>query len=137
MVSANKSTMPLSQGCAAAAGIPLEYFETRDHINHLISLGMPRVTPHTVPPKERVATLPVPPQQDHTELMLTISSGGSPQKSYFSTTESHLLTCGTLTPKTARKRPEIDSFDMEGAFAALVKRLESRVDEEDNKDMAS
>ncbi|KAH9598144.1 hypothetical protein LSM04_004766 [Trypanosoma melophagium] len=110
-------------------GVPVAYYETCKHIEQLAALGMPQVTPYTPAPKPHITTMPVPPKVCDSANISSVASP-VPSDGSFSTAAAS----GTLTPRlTGRRKQEMDKFDLEGAYAALIKRLGQRVEEEEEE----
>ncbi|KAH8606984.1 hypothetical protein ERJ75_001474100 [Trypanosoma vivax] len=118
------------KGPSAVLALPPAYRQTCDRIECLIAAGMPQITPFTVPPKSRVMTLPQPPHAEAGSAMSPCSFS-SPERSLISTLDSRSLMSRTATPRRARANVEIKNFDMETAYAALLRRLNEKLDDEE------
>ncbi|KAH8618860.1 hypothetical protein ERJ75_000233600 [Trypanosoma vivax] len=115
---------------SAVCALPPAYRQTCDRIECLIAAGMPQITPFTVPPKFRVMTLSQPPHAEAGSAMSPCSFF-SPERSLISTLDSRSLMSRTATPRRARAKVEIKNFDMETAYAALLSRLNEKLDDEE------
>ncbi|PWU92170.1 hypothetical protein C4B63_39g347 [Trypanosoma cruzi] len=110
-------------------GVPVTYYETCRRIEYLASLGMPQVTPYTEPAKPLVATLPEP-----RELLLGEGTPLSSPSPVLLPVEPRRTVTPSITSTlrgTCRKKPELERFDMDAAYAAFIQRLEQKLDEEE------
>ncbi|ORC91484.1 uncharacterized protein TM35_000064890 [Trypanosoma theileri] len=111
-------------------GVPVAYYETCKHIEQLAALGMPQVTPYTPAPKPHITTMPVPPSLRDSDYLSSVASLTATDVSV-----STGMLSRTDTPRlgTGRRRPEVEKFDLEAAYAALLKRLGKQVEEEEEE----
>ncbi|KAH8608895.1 hypothetical protein ERJ75_001267100 [Trypanosoma vivax] len=118
------------KGPSTVLGITPAYRQTRDRVECPIAAGVPQKTPFTVPPKSRVMTLPQP-RQTKAESATAPCTFSSPERSLISTLDSRSLMSRTAMTGRARTKVEIKNFDMETAYAALLRRLNEKLDDEE------